>query len=65
MKTSYYLDGKYVSDKKNIPKTAKLVKTVKEEHYHTPEYSRQQSILASKFFERQRQMNEDLDAYHG
>ena len=66
MSKAYKLNGKYIS-KKDIPKTASLIKVVKinEEHYETKEYSRQQSINASNFFSRMADQREELEKRHG
>lgn len=64
MSIIYYLNDKMVQ-KKDIPKSAKLILTVHKKHYETPEYSKQQSINAHNFFAQMREMREDLEAYHG
>ena len=62
MKKTYKLNGKIVSKK---PIGAVLVATVNEEHYETKDYQIQQSINASDYFARMREMREDLEARHG
>ena len=63
MKKTYKLDGKYVS-KKEI-KDATLVRTVFEEHYETVDYSKQQSINTSNFFQKMKNDREELEKRHG
>lgn len=65
MGKSYKLNGKYVRFKKDIPKNAKLVETVNEEHYETESYRHQEAINASNYFAKQSQIREDMDKYHG
>lgn len=60
----YKLNGKYVN-KEQIPEEAILKRVVDEEHYETPEYSKQQTINASIFFKKLQQDREDLEQRHG
>lgn len=64
MSKTIYVDGKILRQGKP-PKNAVKTREVHEVYYETPEYSRQQAINASKFFERQREMNEEMEKYHG
>jgi hypothetical protein len=63
-KATIYLDGKILREGK-LPKDAKLVRTVNEKHYQTPEYMKQQDKNAAEYFRRQREMREDQELYHG
>jgi hypothetical protein len=60
----YKVDGKYV-EKKDIPKNAVLDMVIHEKHYETPEYSKQQAVNASRFFQKMNEDNEELKRRHG
>ena len=64
MEAQYKLNGKFVN-KEAIGSDAKLVQTVNELHYETPEYTEKQNANAMKYFQHLSEQREELEKYHG
>lgn len=60
----YKLDGKYIL-KKDIPKTAKRVNVIKEEHYESEEYIQERAVHVQRFFKMVQELRDQLEERHG
>ena len=67
MSIQYYYNGKPVKFKKDIPKDAEHINTVKihEEHYGNEVYIRKQAKAAIDFFKNLKNDREELEKRHG
>jgi hypothetical protein len=65
-KTTYLLDGKITSEEGVYKaKNAKLMKTINEKHYGTPDYIRKQDVNSYNYFAKLAEDREELERRHG
>lgn len=62
--TTTYLDGNILFDKRKKPKDAVLKRTVYEEYFETPEYTKVRMKQEREYAAHRRQLYEDLKARH-